>query len=165
MITISPQEFMAEFVEPSLTHYGLHQLEKHLAVNAIAHMDTLAEVVAIHLHAPEIGGLKQGKAGVFRKELRRRLPVLGTVSDAHDCHKHGKLGRQSASEDPKGMASGRPEAVTEYGFFCDITECDGDLTPYETLAITLNDGTRREVMDLLCEALQAWRGELQRLGI
>jgi len=160
-----PREFLAEYVLPAVRHYGEYRLEKHLAVNAISQMDNLAEVVAMHMLLPERTELKRGEAGGYRKELRKRLPVLGTINDAHDCHKHGRLTRRSAKDDPQGVAAGRPEPMTEYGFFLDHTELDYDLTPYEVLAVTLNDGTRREVFELLCEALQAWDGEFQRLGL
>lgn len=165
MAAIHPREFMAEYVLPSVKHYGEHRLEKHLAVNAISQMDNLAEVVAAHILPPERTGLKRREAGNFREALRERWPVLGTINDAHDCHKHGKLTRQSAIDDPKGVVAGRPEQVTDYGFFVDDTELDDDLTPHEVLAITLNDGTEQEVFEMLCAALQAWDGEFQRLGL
>lgn len=164
MTAINPHVFMAEYVLPSLALYGQHLLEKHLAVNALAQMDTLAEVVAAHMLPPDRDGLKHREAGDYRKELRQRWPVLGIVGDAHDCHKHGRLTRASAKED-KGISSGRPEQATAYAFFCGETECGGDLSPYESLAVTLNDGTQCEVHALLCEGLQAWEGEFQRMGL
>ena len=150
---------------PAFLHYGENRLQKHLAVHAIAQMDNLAEVVATHLLLPERSVLKRGEAGDYRKALRFKWPVLGTVNDSHDCHKHGKLARTSAISDPTGVAAGRPEQTTEYGFFVDHTDVDGDLTPYEVLAVVLNDGTQREVFELLWEALQAWDNELNHLGI
>lgn len=162
---IEPREFLAVYVRPALEHYGLHRLEKHLAVNAISQMDNLAEVVVLYRLPEGRTELKRGEAGGYRKELRARWPVLGTVNDAHDCHKHGKLTRQSAGEDPKGVAAGRPEPMTEFGFFVDHTPVGGPLTPYEVLAVTLNDGTRREVFELLFDALQAWEQEFRTLGL
>lgn len=161
---INPDVFLAEYVLPSLTLYGQHLLEKHLAVNAISQMDTLAEVVATHILPPDRDGLKQGEAGRYRQELRQRWPVLGIVGDAHDCHKHGRLTRASAKE-PQAIAAGRPEQAIAHAFFCGETECGGDLTPYESLAVTLNDGTQCEIHALLCEALQAWDDEFRRLGL
>ncbi|MCJ2127890.1 hypothetical protein [Methylobacterium sp. E-045] len=80
---------------------------------------------------------------------------------SHDCHKHGKLARKSAVNNPKGMAEGRLEPTTDFGFFADHTLSNGPLTPYEGLAVILNDGTQREVFKLLRKALQAWEAELK----
>ena len=52
--------------------------------------------------------------------------MLGTVHDAHDCQKHGKLTRASAKRNPQGMAEGRPAPAMAYAFICDETESDGD---------------------------------------
>jgi hypothetical protein len=35
LTTISPRDFLTEYVLPAVHHYGTHRLEKHLAVNAI----------------------------------------------------------------------------------------------------------------------------------
>ena len=164
MPAITPADFFSTYVLPALNLYRDNRLTKHLAVNALSQMDNLAEVVAAHPLAPEHEALRSRNPGQYRKDLRRRFPELGMINDAHDCHKHGKLNRTSASE-PKGMSEGRPEQTTKHAFFCGVTRLGGELTPYETLAVTLNDGSEYEVFHLLLGGLRGWEAELQRLGL
>ena len=164
MPAITPAEFFSTYVLPAVNLYRDNRLTKHLAVNALSQMDNLAEVVAAYMLPPDRDTLKKGEATDYRKELRQRSPELGIINDAHDCHKHGKLNRASAGE-PKGISEGRPERAIKRAFICGVTRLGGELTPYETLAVTLNDGTEYEVLYLLIEGLRAWEAEFRRLGL
>jgi hypothetical protein len=164
MAAITPADFFSVYVLPALNLYRDNRLTKHLAVNALSQMDNLAEVVAAYTLAPEYEALRSRNPGKYRGDLRLRFPELGTIQDAHDCHKHGKLNRASASE-PRGIVEGRPERAIKRAFICGVTRLGGDLTPYETLSVTVNDGTEYEVLYLLIGGLQAWEAEFQRLGL
>ena len=152
------------YVLPALNLYRDNRLTKHLAVNALLQMDNLVEVVAAYPLASGYEALRSRNPGRYRADLRRRFPELGTIQDAHDCHKHGKLDRVSASE-PRGIVEGRPERAIKRAVVCGVTRLGGELTPYETLAVTLNDGTEYEVFYLLIGGLQAWESEFQRLDL
>lgn len=46
---MTPREFIAEYVHPSIELFTENQQSKHLAIHAISQLDILAEVVANHL--------------------------------------------------------------------------------------------------------------------
>ena len=154
--TICPRDFITEYVDPAITLWRQNQDVKHLAIHAITEIDVLAAVVALWI-CPE--GIREGK---FRDELGRREPALAVIRDAHDSHKHGALGRTTATAASQGQ---RPEPITKYGYFLNHMFLNGPRSRYSYLAYVLNDGTEKRVSIMLDEGMEAWSRELIRLGL
>lgn len=163
---VHPRDFVAEFVDPALELWRQNQSVTHLAVHAIAQLDTLAEVAALWTLLRGRPTLNRGEATDYRRDLATREPILGQMHDAHDSHKHGRLGRADKNPNPQGVSQGqRPETAVREGFFLDVSFFDSLPTRYSLLVVRLNDGTEEEVYGLLHRAREAWDRELVRLGL
>nr|WP_321182299.1 hypothetical protein [Methylobacterium sp. Leaf122] len=166
---IHPREFRTEYVAPAVELYRQHRLEKHLAVHAISQMDNLAEMVALHVLLAGRQKLNIGEASRFRRRLRRDEPVLGIIHDVHDSHKHGRLVRADNTHNdhnPGGASKGqRPETVGRASNFLGASHFGEPPIRYEVLVMRLDDGTEKEVFQLLSDATQAWEREFTRRGL
>ena len=155
---MSTRQFIAEYVEPSMELFRTNSTVTHLAAHAIAQIDVLAEIVALSTFCGAQGTAEE-RAYVreFRDDLGKRHPILAVIRDAHDSHKHGELHRKTALSVSKGQ---RPEAVTQAGFFAGVSFFDGPPTLYQVMVLILDDGTQKEIYQLLFDAKRAWEREL-----
>jgi hypothetical protein len=154
--TIRPRDFITEYVDPAIALWRQNQDVKHLAVHAITEIDVLAAVVALSIWPDEDRERK------FRDELGVREPALAVIRDAHDSHKHGALGRTTATAASQGQ---RPESITKYGYFLNRMFLNSPPSRSHHLAYVLNNGTEKPVSIMLDEGMEAWSRELNRLRL
>ena len=161
---MNPRDFLAEYVDPAITHYHKHKTVKHLAAHAIAQLDTLAEVVALW-QAPNPKAnpkkKKENPTTKYRDELGVREPALATIRDAHDSCKHGPLIRKSAKTISKGQ---RPQTKTLDGMFLGHYHLGGPMTQI-FLVFVFDNGTEASVAAMLHAAREAWDREFARLKL
>jgi hypothetical protein len=150
---MTPDEFRKEYVESSVELWRVNNTVTHLAANAIAQLDALADVVWVAQGRP-------GRISDFREDLGRREPAIAVVRDACDSHKHGELGRPTAVH----ISGERPAVVARAGFFAGRSRAGGPPIRYQALVIRKRDGTEQDVSKILFEAMQAWRREFERSG-
>ena len=150
---MTPDEFRKEYVEPAAEHWRQNLLVTHLAANAIAQVDALADVVWIAQGRP-------GRVSDFREDLGQREPAIAVVRDACDSHKHGALRRKSATH----VSDERPSLTFRYGYVIGQSAIGSMPIHFTVLAIRKLDGTEQAVANILFEAMQAWRREFGRLG-
>jgi hypothetical protein len=150
---IHPRDFITEYVDPAIALWRQNQHVKHLAVHAITEVDVLAAIVALWTRR---AGREESE---FRNKLGAREPALALIRDAHDSHKHGALGRPTATAASQGQ---RPEPIAKYGYFLNRMFLNGPPSRSHHLAYVLNNGTEKPVSIMLDEAMEAW---LIQLGL
>ncbi len=147
MDSMAPREFYDRFTRPAIDHWQAHQDVDHLAVHALSQLAILADVAASH--APYKG---------YRSDLEARHPVLKTIRDAHNSHKHGwPGGRNDRTSFLQGQ---RVAAALGAGFFAGVSFVGGPPTPYKFMGIE-NGGVEAESVGvLILDGLLAWQREL-----
>lgn len=150
---MTPDEFRREYVEPAVELWRVNNTVTHLAANAIAQLDALADVVWAAQGRP-------GRISDFRDDLGRRELAIAVVRDACDSHKHGALHRSSATH----VSGERPAVIARAGFFIGHSFIGGQPTRYLALVIRKRDGTEQDLSAIIFDAMQAWRREFEQLG-
>jgi hypothetical protein len=159
---IHPRDFITEYVDPAIALWRQNQHVKHLAVHAITEVDVLAAIVALWTRLAGRRTLPQREESEFRNKLGAREPALALIRDAHDSHKHGALGRTTATAASQGQ---RPKPIAKYGYFLNRMFLNGPPSRSHHLAYVLNNGTEKPVSIMLDEAMEAWSRELIQLGL
>lgn len=157
---IYPRDFITEYVDPAIALWRQNQDVQHLAVHAITEVDVLAAVVALSIW-PE-RDQDRHRESEFRNELGDREPALAVIRDAHDSHKHGALGRKTATAASQGQ---RPATKTKYAHFLNHMFLNSPPGRSHHLVYVLNDGTEKPVSIMLDEGMEAWSREFARLGL
>jgi len=156
---VDPCDFIKEYVYPAIELCGMSRTTKHLAIHAISQVDVLAAVMA--LWVAQKPALDRGEESKYREKIGARHPAIKLIRDAHECHKHGGLRRETAT----ASAGQRPVPETKFGFFANHTVVGGPLAPYNVLVFVQDDGTATEVVTMLHDAMQAWERELSERNI
>lgn len=155
---MTPAEFMAEYVRPAIALWEAEPTSTLKAVCAISQLDIFAEVVALE----RAGGHLPRGAGALRNELGEREPAIARIRDAHDSHKHGRLGRPTAEHVTEGQ---RPYRSAGGASFIGHAFIGHMFLGRPDTSLLMDDGTPVPVGQMLREAMEAWDRELPRLGI
>ena len=152
---LNPRQFLDQFVAPTVEEWRRDSLNVRKTVIAISQIDILMDQVVAHT------------SGLIGNELRNRQsderskmtdPTICLIRDIHDTHKHGPLGRKSATirtgEGP------RKHYIRHPLFMLPIFR-----TPIPILVIVQDDGTTHFVGNVIDKAIGYWQVKLQRLSL
>lgn len=158
-----PRDFFETIVKPAIRSWEAERTAIHLAVHALAQIDILAEEIFRHFEVS--GSPLARKVGDYRKDLRMRENDLGLAWDAHDTHKHGRLGSHrsvrliSNGQRPKMVS--RALSYLSRSFFLGKSF----MGRAEVMCLVLDDGSSIPLAGVLKRSVEAWERELARLGL
>ncbi|RUX75594.1 hypothetical protein EN925_19630 [Mesorhizobium sp. M7A.F.Ca.US.006.04.2.1] len=150
-----PLQFLKDFVEPSVAEWAAQDLSVRHAIIALGEIDNLAEHFIRHTNP-----IAQ-KVSLERDSLGSAVPALAIARDIHDTHKHGALGRKTATI-TRGQ---KPTKAQRGGGFSAETFSSGFDIGEPALVVTEDDQTRQFLDDVIGEAMRYWRAEIAKLPV
>ena len=163
----NPRDFFETHVRPNYQAWLNSPLEEHLAKNAVAEANNMAERMYHHLsmNNPQlIFGAK--KPSEYRDYLTEsKCPDFALIRDVADAHKHLGLDRKSRRltrdsqtniETPGGMfpPSYFPPRYFSRGYF----------GPREQFVVTLDSGEKRPLSTIMKNVLEMWERLMDQAG-
>lgn len=95
-----PHDTLTTFTGASVQEFRSAPMDIRRAVRACCELDILCEHIVRYGHERH---MSPARFSAEREKLFEAEPALRTIRDVHDTHKHGPLGRKSAT-----IKSGRP---------------------------------------------------------
>jgi hypothetical protein len=156
----NPRQFLDEFVIPAVEEWKLEPLSVRKAVIAISQIDILADQVVVHRNPGADGDQLRDLQSNARKA--EKDPTLRLIRDVHDTHKHGPLGRDSATI----KTGARPKKKQIGGAFqAGAFQPNAFQVGKPALVIVQDNGDEHLVEDVITRAMTHWEAELAKLGL
>jgi hypothetical protein len=157
MLPNNPRQFFERHVRPNYEEWRQAPLDERRAKNAVSEANNMAER-AFHYWRDrdpnQIYGARN--AGQYRRELAaRECPDFALVRDVADAHKHVQLDRGSRQVTRHDQTAAEPTRWNEVRW---------NEAPWNgQLVVTLDDGTRRPLRDIMRNVIAMWERLLDRM--
>jgi hypothetical protein len=155
-----PRQFFNEFVLPTVEEWRSEPLNIRKAVIAISQIDIMADQVVIYQNPTLDGRQLRELQAKDRAKAQQNEPLRLLVCDIHDAHKHGPLGRKSAT-----ITRGQRPRKKHIGgaFDLAIFQNDAFQVGRPVLEIVRDDSSSELVEDVVNSAVAYWEAELKKL--
>ena len=163
MTNSSPRDFFDNIVKPTFENWVMDPVEEWKAKQAISELNNMAARVFHFWKSKDSSKIYSAtNEGEYREQLASMECLdFALVRDVADNHKHVEIGRRSR----RVSRSDQTKRVTVQGGTLGSFVLGSDVLGGDEIVTTLDDGTKRSLLELANNVMAMWERLLREMGM